>query len=460
MTGVVVVGGGAAGLAAAYALRRRGIAVTLFEAQSRVGGRIAGDEVDGFHIDTGAQLLTSTAAEAMRMCEALEVPLESFSTRIGHRARGRFHVLASNPSPREQWANLESVLRMLSPAALWQLFGLARALRRRAGMSRVRDDALAPDLATGESIADLVKTHGGSELLEELIQSNITTLTLAHPEEVGAAFGMMLLQQLRTFMTNPSALLYTPARGIGALAQALARACDDDIRVSTPVERVVIEDGAVRGVATPHGFVAADAVICATTATAALKIIPELPDGIGRALRTVTYSSGCLVAIGLDGAVFPDGWFGISLPRRSGSFMAYCNDGSLKASGAAPPGRRFLSAFLFDAGGQAGGPLALSDGTLGHRVLDELRGYGFPVPRVPRFIRVYRWPEAVCLAAGDMPRAIEGLRRTTHPGCRGLFLAGEYMGLPSVNGALASGREAAAAAATLLHAGSPGPQGG
>ena len=46
--GVVVVDGGAAGLSGSYALQEQGFSLILLEAGDRVGGRLAGDTVDGF----------------------------------------------------------------------------------------------------------------------------------------------------------------------------------------------------------------------------------------------------------------------------------------------------------------------------------------------------------------------------------------------------------------------------
>ncbi len=90
---VIVVGGGAAGLAAAYTLRRRGIEVTLLEAKSRVGGRMAGEETDGCRIDTGAQMFNATYREAIGLCDELDVPLEAFSPTIGYFGQNEFHAL-------------------------------------------------------------------------------------------------------------------------------------------------------------------------------------------------------------------------------------------------------------------------------------------------------------------------------------------------------------------------------
>jgi oxygen-dependent protoporphyrinogen oxidase len=54
---VIVVGGGIAGLAAALRLKDRGLEPLVLEAESRVGGRMTTDRVNGFVIDRGVTLL-------------------------------------------------------------------------------------------------------------------------------------------------------------------------------------------------------------------------------------------------------------------------------------------------------------------------------------------------------------------------------------------------------------------
>lgn len=72
---VVVVGGGAAGLATAYTLEKRGIEPIVLEANAHAGGRLHGDQVDGFFVDAGADVFCSSYDVAFRLCEELRLPL-------------------------------------------------------------------------------------------------------------------------------------------------------------------------------------------------------------------------------------------------------------------------------------------------------------------------------------------------------------------------------------------------
>ena len=53
----VVIGTGLAGLNAALTLQNKGLPVTLLESSDRVGGRVTSDQIDGFTLDRGFQLL-------------------------------------------------------------------------------------------------------------------------------------------------------------------------------------------------------------------------------------------------------------------------------------------------------------------------------------------------------------------------------------------------------------------
>ncbi len=61
MSSVIVVGGGAGGLATAARLSVKGHRVTLLEQSPRVGGKLATYRRDGFAFDTGPSLFTLPA---------------------------------------------------------------------------------------------------------------------------------------------------------------------------------------------------------------------------------------------------------------------------------------------------------------------------------------------------------------------------------------------------------------
>src|SRR4051812_45333186 len=66
-TDVAIVGGGLAGLSAAAYLARAGVAVTVFEKASNLGGRAATQSVDGYALNRGAHALyVGPAVEVLR----------------------------------------------------------------------------------------------------------------------------------------------------------------------------------------------------------------------------------------------------------------------------------------------------------------------------------------------------------------------------------------------------------
>src|SRR5579862_6848260 len=68
---VVVIGGGIAGMAAALRLKDHGLKPLVLEADSRVGGRMTTDRVDGFSIDRGVTLLGNKFHHMRRLTQRL-----------------------------------------------------------------------------------------------------------------------------------------------------------------------------------------------------------------------------------------------------------------------------------------------------------------------------------------------------------------------------------------------------
>ena len=439
-----------AGLGAAYTLRSHGLTHTVLEAGSRPGGRVITDEVDGFHIDAGANIFLESYASVRAVADELGVAFERPPIAV-HGAvyhRGRFCAYYAGDKLRDRLRTARAFLtfRLLSPKGLWQAQKFFRLLKARGRDLSFDDCSRLLDLDTDETAGAFFEARVGGEFLERFIEPALSSYTMGTPEQIGAVYPMIAAWN---FATNWP---FMPARGLGTFMDALIQSGAADIVTSQPVRQIVHENGAVRGVATEDGFLEADAVICATTASAALQLLPELPARVREALGRVAYSKCCRVVFGLDENPFPEAdWYALAFPRSAGALITGMSNSAVLVPESVPEGKHLIDAFVI--GDRAEKLFALSDSDIRDTVIAEIRRYLPAMPEKPLFTRVYRWHEAVCLAHGGMMTEMHRLRSEGDYGIEGLFLAGEYMGVPSTNGALRSGLVAGADCAKALGAG-------
>ena len=100
---VLVVGAGLAGLACARDLQRHGLAVTVLEADERVGGRVQTDAVDGMLFDRGFQVFNSGYPEARRVLDLARLDLQPFDAGALVRSGSRLHRVG-DPRRLPSWA--------------------------------------------------------------------------------------------------------------------------------------------------------------------------------------------------------------------------------------------------------------------------------------------------------------------------------------------------------------------
>lgn len=105
------------------------------------------------------------------------------------------------------------------------------------------------------------------------------------------------------------------------------------------MERVILENGNVKGVVTRDGFQEAAAIVCATTATSALRMVPNLPLAPYRPLSKVTYSSSCHVVLGLNGQFLPNGVCVTAFPQSAGISLACLAEATNASPGGLPGGQ-------------------------------------------------------------------------------------------------------------------------
>ena len=76
---VVIIGAGISGLIAAIELERNGFTPVIYEASASVGGRVKTDEVNGFKLDHGFQVLLTAYPEAQKYLDYQSLNLQSFN---------------------------------------------------------------------------------------------------------------------------------------------------------------------------------------------------------------------------------------------------------------------------------------------------------------------------------------------------------------------------------------------
>lgn len=66
---ILIIGGGLAGLCCALRLHQSGLSVQVLEASNGIGGRVRTDQVEGFLLDRGFQVLLTAYPEARKILD-------------------------------------------------------------------------------------------------------------------------------------------------------------------------------------------------------------------------------------------------------------------------------------------------------------------------------------------------------------------------------------------------------
>jgi oxygen-dependent protoporphyrinogen oxidase len=437
---VVVIGAGPAGLAATYELRKKGADVLCLEERDVAGGRARGYQREGYQFDLGAQFSADLCTTTFRLCRELgmEDAVQDFDFMGAMWRNGKLYPIPATINPRDAWRHRRELLRFRGLP--WRAYPqMARVAFHTARRYRDFDfEGMDPEAVldlSDMSIEEYALRYGGEQALDYVFQPMTASLTLGEPDQVGAAHVLALLIGLMPGLKFLK-------KGIGSLPAALYEECRDSVRLSTPVREVVLEGGAVKGVETDQGFMDADAVICTSTATGALKLIPGLPDTLRKPLETVTYSSCIHFIFALKERLLPEGWYAVTFSRNEGSIQPGFADAGGKSPYFAPPGAGLVHCLTWGRRARELNELPLDE--LKRMMIKDLQAIVPTMPDEPYITEAVRWDEAICLDPPGQARAIHYMSRNNYRDVKGLYLAGSYMYLIScVEGALRSGVRAA-----------------
>lgn len=436
---VAIVGGGPAGLTAAYRLQRAGASAVVMEAEPWVGGRTRTDVVDGFRVDAGAQLFGSMFTRVFDLVRELGLGgrLLRAPGRDALWRGGRIHEVVYG-----------SVSSMLASG------GLPLGTKMRLGTTYLpflnrHSAALDPDAperaaAAGldvESIASWGRREMGDDFVEYLVYPQLAAYYGSLPEETSAGLYHILARG------GIDVSLHALRGGMAQLSEALAdavRAGGGEVRLDCPVERV--EVGSSRVVVTARGadehF---DAAVLAVPGPVALDLLRGEALPMREWLERVRYRPVVSLAFLLDrplGVRF----FGLSLPRGDARTVAAACVMENKGAALVPEGRGLVVAL---ARPDAAPDLVEAEP---QRILEAMlpdlrRAFPELESRVLR-ARLYRWPVGnPIFYPGYLSHLGRARAGWSLPNGAAVELAGDYLFGSSVEGAVTSG---AAAAERLL----------
>lgn len=434
---IAIVGGGIAGLAAAYELEKArtsnsAISYTLFESHSCLGGSLASEIVDGTVLERGPDSFLTEKPAAAELARELGLGPD---------------LIPSNDANRKTWIAVGKRLislpdglmflvpTKLVPTALTPLFSVRTKLR-------MALELLHPPRPSSEdeSVAALVERHFGHQAVERLADPLLSGIyggdaaqlsartVLPRLVEMEVQYGSLTRGMLAAHKkmkaavaarahaaeTQPPADRLKPMGGAGwgprgiftglrgglqQLVDALVARLDPlAVRLNTPVSAIerTANGWQLTAAGTTESY---DAVVVASPAWAAGALLATVDAGLGSELESIPYSSSITVNLVYDEAKLgrlPDG-FGFLVPSSSGRAMLACTFAHRKFLGRTAPGKAVLRAFL---GGMRNGALMEEpDNVLiatVRRELSEILGTQVIGPQIePEFARVTRWRRAM-----------------------------------------------------------------
>jgi protoporphyrinogen/coproporphyrinogen III oxidase len=452
---IVVVGGGIAGLAAARQLEALlpDATVTLVERESRLGGKLRTERVDGFVVEGAADSFLSRKERGVGLAEELGVELVG---RRPERARSFVRVGAElHPLP-------EGLTGMIptDPDALAESALLSPAGRER--LARERD--VPPEPPDGdESIASFISRRLGREAYERLVEPLMTGIYAGDGERLSlqATFPNLRALELeygsllQGLAAQPAAAssrppFVSPRGGVDELVSAVAASLE---RTSIVTGRSVT---AVRRLADGfwldlHGAepLAADGVVIAAPTFVAAELLVGVDAELAEELDAIRNASSAIVTLALaaDDVPHPLDGYGYVVPRAEGSEVLACTWSSSKWEGRAPDGFELVRVYA----GRFGGRDVMVDSDLELVALarEELRLLG--ITAEPARTWIHRWPRGMPQYVLGHPERLERIDAAVerHPG---LALAGAaYRGV-GIPDCIHSGEEAARSVARSLTA--------
>jgi protoporphyrinogen/coproporphyrinogen III oxidase len=426
MKRIIIVGGGVAGLGAAYKVARAAsegheVDFVLIEKSPRLGGKILTEIVrdpsdeSSFIVDGGPDCFLTEKPACHRIAKLLgifgdELPTDDSRRRTWILSHGKLHTM---PDGVMMFAPTKFV-----PFATTGLFSWPGKIRM--GMDLITPrKKVAPGEFNDETLENFVVRRMGRECLDRLAEPLVGGVHASDPRtmSLAATFPRLLEMEqthgslLRAFLAvrrkveemrrkypqkpgeKPRTFFTSFAKGMQQLTDAMADGAGRErIRTGKTVVSIQRGDRSWGGTLSDGSRIEGDALILATESWAAEPLVRPHDTAIADALAEIPSSSSATVSIAFDEKEvgFDLNAFGVLCPLVEGRALMAATYSSTKWPGRAPPGKVLLRGFV-------GGPhnqemVNRPDVELVGTVLAEFHSIlGLNPFAKPLFSRIYRW---------------------------------------------------------------------
>ena len=406
VSGVIVIGAGLAGLSCARELQQAGISYQLFEASDDIGGRVRTDNIDGFILDRGFQVLLTAYPEAKQKLDYEVLNFRCFTPGALIRVDNRFQRLA------DPWRQPGHLFATLS-ADICSLSDRVKLLALRSRLRRLEDQAVF--LRPEQTILTTLREIGFSErFIKFFFKPFFGGITLDSSLTSSSRMFEFVFQAMALGET------VVPAAGMQAIPRQIAEGLEPQrIRLRAPVKaihenKVILENGQIHE---------ADDIVIATAGHDAQRLIKLKP--------VTTQNVTCIYFAAETSPV------GEPTLVLNGDEPGPVNNLAVMTDVApeyGPADQALISVSVL-------GTSATADRNLEQAVRNQLSNwYGGPVNSW-RHLRTYRIAEAL---PNQTPPALSVAQRPVRLR-RGLYICGDHRDNASINGAMESGRRAAEA---------------
>ena len=435
---VLIVGGGISGLSALHFLRKRApnLTVRLLEAESRLGGTIGTDRVDGYSFDWGPNGFLDRLPLTLQLCE--ELGLISSLERANANVSNRFILRGGRlrPDPLSPLAFLKSDI--LSWPGKIRILGEPFARKRPDGID--------------ESIDDFANRRIGRQAADYLVQPMVSgvyggvasrlSLVSCFPimremeDEHGSLFRAMIARARAAKRSgrksggpaSPAGWLTSFQGGLYVIIDRFRELYADHVSTNMPVASVRKEnDFFITTTADGHD-IQSSYVILAVPSYQAAKIVTTVSATLSDSLSQIKYAPIAVVCMGFpaDSVRFNIDGFGFLVPSKEKRRILGSIWTSSIFADRAPLGKVQFRTMVGGDGDHASA--AMSDSQLISAVTQDLRDI-VGIDSEPEMVRLFRWSQGIPqyhIGHGNLIRTIESELTAV----RGLHLAGNaYFGI-------------------------------